>query len=45
MKISEADRNAIQLAIKAKRLRGEWFDLNEDDIKHIKSLDWRSAAL
>ena len=23
------------------RVRGEWFKLSKDDIKHVKSLDWR----
>jgi len=24
-----------------KRVRGEWFDLSMDDVRYIKSLDWR----
>jgi len=36
-----SDEKILHDFFKDKRLRGEWFDLGEDDVRYIKSLDWR----
>ena len=35
-KISESIEKALHESFKDKRLRGEWFDLSEEDISNIK---------
>jgi hypothetical protein len=36
-----SDEKILHDMFAKKRLRGEWFDLNESDVEYIKSLDWR----